>query len=138
MPKPEQPNLDQPDSNSDIPSVSPQKGEIKTFEYDGLVLTVSNVREIKQRTSFDGMETWTYDIYVVYPGAMVTVLDAAMMNDISGSIAHADWAVYTSADERVDIIDDMEPFEVTSDILGIFDPESSTYVLGFEVYSEAD
>lgn len=80
LPKPEQPNLDQPDSNSDIPSVSPQKGEIKTFEYDGLVLTVSNVREIKQGTSFDGMETWTYDIYVVYPGAMVTVLDATMMH----------------------------------------------------------
>ena len=34
---------------------------------------------------------------------------------------------------QVDIIDDMEPLEITEDMLGVYDTESSIYVLGFEM-----
>lgn len=100
-------------------------------------MEIAHVKEIRQESySYaEGSKTWKYDGYVVYPGAMVTVLDADMMDDASDGLAHADWAVDTSSGERIDIVDDMEPLEVTPDILGIFDPESSTYVLGFELVS---
>ena len=82
------------------------------------------------------METWKYDIYVVYPGAIAKVLNADTFIDEETNLPHANWAFLTSDDERIDIMDDTEPLEITEDILGVFDPESSVYVLGFEVYDD--
>ncbi len=113
---------------------APQKGAVERFEYDDLQLEVSNVKEVKQDTLNDGGEPWTYDVFVLYPGAVVTVLNADMMDDASDGIPHADWAFDTSSGERLDIVDGMGPIEATSDILGVFDPESSVYVLRFEIY----
>ena len=79
------------------------------------------------------METWKYDIYVVYPGAIAKVLNADIFIDEETNLPHADWAFLTLDDERIDIMDDTEPLEITEDILGVFDPESSVYVLGFEM-----
>jgi len=33
-------------------------------------------------------------------------------------------------------MEDMEPLEITENILGVFDSESSVYVLGFEMYDD--
>lgn len=82
------------------------------------------------------METWKYDIYVVYPGAIAKVLNADIFIDEETNLPHADWAFLTLDDERIDIMDDTEPLEITEDILGVFDPESSVYVLGFEMYDD--
>ena len=83
-------------------------------------LEVSNVKEIKQGSCFDGMETCVYDVYVVYPGAMAKVLNADTFIDEETNLPHANWAFSTSDDERIDIMDDMEPLEITEDtIFGI-------------------
>ena len=69
-------------SDSEQPAVTPPepadappaKGTVKTFQYNDFSLEVSNVKEIKQGSCFDGMETCVYDVYIVYPGAMAKVL----------------------------------------------------------------
>ena len=114
-------------------AISPAKGTVKTFEYNDFALEVSNVKEIKQGSCFDGMETCVYDVYVVYPGAMAKVLNADTFIDEETNLPHAKWAFSTSDDERIDIMDDMEPLEITEDMLGVYDTESSIYVLGFEM-----
>ena len=129
--EPVQPDWEQPASNPAEPSAD---GTVETFQYDDFTLEVSNVKEIKQGSSYDGMETWEYDIYVVYPGAIAKVLNADTFIDEETNLPHADWAFLTSDNERIDIMDGMEPLEITEDILGVFDPESSVYVLGFEIY----
>ena len=136
-PEPTQSDSEQPAVTPSEPSaISPAKGTVKTFEYNDFALEVSNVKEIKQGSSYDGMETWKYDIYVVYPGAIAKVLNADTFIDEETNLPHADWAFLTSDDERIDIMDDTEPLEITEDILGVFDPESSVYVLGFEMYDD--
>lgn len=128
-------------SDSEYPAVTPSepadappaKGTVKTFQYNDFSLEVSNVKEIKQGSCFDGMETCVYDVYVVYPGAMAKVLNADTFIDEETNLPHANWAFSTSDDERIDIMDDMEPLEITEDMLGVYDTESSIYVLGFEM-----
>ena len=136
--KPVQPDSGQPASDPAEAATSPTNGTVETFEYGDFTLEVSNVKEIKQGSSFDGMETWTYDIYVVYPGAIAKILNADTFIDEETNLPHADWAFLTSNGERIDIMDDMEPLEITGDILGVFDPESSVYVLGFEMYDTSN
>ena len=136
--EPAQSDSEQPAVTPSEPSaISPAKGTVKTvktFEYNDFALEVSNVKEIKQGSSYDGMETWKYDIYVVYPGAIAKVLNADTFIDEETNLPHADWAFLTLDDERIDIMDDMEPLEITGDMLGVYNTESSIYVLGFEMY----
>lgn len=119
---------------SEPAAVPPVKGIVETFQYNDFSLEVSNVKEIKQGSCFDGMETCVYDVYVVYPGAIAKVLNADTFIDEETNLPHANWAFLASDDERIDIMDDMEPLEITGDILGVYDTESSIYVLGFEMY----
>lgn len=121
-----------PAEPSGIPST---EGIVKTFEFDGLTLEISNVVEIKKGHSFDGMENWEYDIYVVSSGAVAKVLTADTFLDEENGSPHANWAFLDSDGGRIDIMDGMEPLEITENILGIYDTESSLYVLGFEMYN---
>lgn len=133
------PELKQPKSEIVPSQTAPlQKGETQIFEYGELSLEVSNVREIKQASLLDEEEIWEYDLYIVYPGAMVTILNADMMDDAEDGLPHADWAIMTSTYEGIDILDDMEPLEVTQGILGVYDPESSILILGFELYMDSE
>ena len=50
------------------------------------------------------METWKYDIYVVYPGAIAKVLNADIFIAEETNLPHADWAFLTLDDERIDIM----------------------------------
>lgn len=75
-------------------------------------------------------------VYVVYPGAIAKILNADTFIDEETNLPHANWAFLTSNDERIDIMDDMEPLEITGDMLGVYDTESSIYVLGFEMYDD--
>ena len=127
-----------PDSAIDQESVSANlaKGTVETFEYNELVLEVSNVKEISKGSSFDGMETWEYVVYVVYPGATINILNPDTFIDEESGLDHSSWAIYTLDDNRIDIEKNMKPLEITKDILGVFSTESSVYVLGFEIYEE--
>ncbi len=116
-----------------------QTGTTETFSYGDLRLTVTNVLEKRIDCVFDGMENCEYEVYVVAPGAVATVLDADMMGDTVDGQPHADWAFLLDPAApnreggRLDIVDGMEPVEITLDILGVYDPESSLYVLQFQV-----
>lgn len=129
-PEPVQPDLEQSEPK---PTVSPTNGTVETFERHNFTLEVSNVKEIKQGSFFDGMETCEYDIYVVYPGATAKVLNADTSIDEETNLPFANWAFLTSGDEQIDILDGMEPLEITEDILYIFNPESGVSVLEFEM-----
>ncbi len=131
---PAQPDPGQSAETPAEPSAAPaEKGTVKTFEYGELTLEVSNVKEVKQGSCFDGMENWEYDVYVVYPGAVVKILNADTFIDEETDLPHASWAFLVSDDERVDILDGMEPLEITGEVRGVYDTESSVYVLGFEM-----
>lgn len=116
-----------------------QTGTTETFSYGDLCLTVTNVLEKRIDCVFDGMENWEYEVYVVAPGAVAAVLDADMMDDVADGQPHADWAFLLDPENpdreggRLDIVDGMEPLEIISDILGVYDPESSLYVLQFQL-----
>ena len=112
------------------------EGSVEVFEYNELTLEVSNVKEISKGSSFDGLETWEYVVYIVYPGATMKVLKPDTFVDQESGLDHSSWAIYTADDKRINIGNNMEPLEITKDILGIFSTESSVYVLGFEVYEE--
>ena len=132
------------DGEADAPSqagsgpdaASQAQGTAKLFAYGDFSVEVTNVKEVKKGSSIED-ETLVseYDIYVVYPGATATVKSADTFIDEETGLPHANWAFDDlSAGGGVDILDDMEPVEITPDIPGIYDKEASVYVLGFEVY----
>lgn len=120
------------------PEKSAQAGTTEEFSYGDLRLTVTNVLEKRTDSVFDGMEDFEYEVYVVAPGAVATVLDADMMDDTADGLPHADWAFLLDPEDpyreggRLDIVDSMAPVEITPEVTGIYDPESSLYVLAFE------
>lgn len=120
------------------PEESAQTGTTEAFSYGDLSLTVSNVLEKRTDSVFDGMEDFEYEVYVAAPGAVVTVLEADMFEDDDGQ-PHADWALLLDPEDsyreggRLDIVDGMEPVEITPEVTGIYDPESSLYVLKFKL-----
>lgn len=120
-----------PQDLSDDPDAG-KAGATEVFKYGGLRLEVTNVTEKKHGSTFDGFEDCPYDIYVLDPGAVLTVLEANMAEDVDG-VSLADWAIYTSDGGRIDIVDGMEPLEITSEIEGVYDPESSLFVLKFQL-----
>jgi len=122
------------------PSLAPsptQSGKTETFSHDGLRLEVSNVRDVRVESMIDdGGNPWKYNVFVCYPGAKVTVLTADM-SDASISAdgkPHANWGIDLVSGERINIVYDMNSFDVTPDILGIYNLEASLYVLKFEMY----
>lgn len=106
---------------------------VELFQYGDFSVEVSNVKEIKEVDAFDDMDSWTYPVYEVYAGAIVTIIDADTFIDEETGLPHADWAFLKSDGGRIDILDDLESIEITEDILGIYDPESSNFVLEFEL-----
>lgn len=127
-----------PSTDAGLPVSDPvpegrDEGTEEVFEFEELSLKISNVKEIKRGSVFDGMTDWEYDIYVVYPGAVAEVVRADMFINEENGLSYADWAFLVSDGTRIDIVDDMEPLEITENLLGVFDPESSLYVLEFEM-----
>ena len=140
-PDPETADQDQPasagspeDRKDGAPQVPQEQGTVERFQFGDLAVEVSRVKEVKQGSSVLGEgETWDYDIYAVYPGAAAKVITAGTFIDEETGLPHADWAFYAADDSRTDILDGMEPLEITGDVLGIVSKESGAYVLGFEI-----
>lgn len=118
--------------------VAPKAGTTEIFNHLGLSLEVTNVHTIRKDAIFDGMEMCEYDIYEVYPGAIVTVINADMSDPTyyEDKMPHAQWGFLTSPDERTYIIDGMDPVDITPDLVGVYNLEASIYVLRFEIYDK--
>ncbi|WNS46246.1 hypothetical protein [Paenibacillus sp. MMS20-IR301] len=125
-----------PQTPSQTPSPT-QIGETKTFSDGGLKLEVTNVYEVRTESmNDDGGNPWEYSVFVCYPSASVTVLTAGM-SDVTITAdgkSHANWGVLLASGGRKEIMDNMNSFHVTSDTLGIYNLESSMYVLKLEIY----
>ncbi len=114
-----------------LPDFAVGEGNTETFIYNGLKLDVSNVLKKKKQTASDGFDIWEYDVFVVSKGAQILIKDADMFYDENKKI-HSSWAFYTDDNERINIVNGMNLIDITSDILGIYNTESSVYVLMFE------
>ncbi len=107
------------------------KGTTYQFAFNDLQIEVTNVGKTKTKTASDGFQSWEYAVYEVYNGAEVRVKNADMFYDDSQTL-HPSWAFYTEDEKRIDIVNNMKPLKITSDIKGIYDTESSVYILMFE------
>jgi len=59
--------------------ISDQLGETKRFQYNKLVLDVTNVAHSETKTGLDhGTDPYEYTVYTLYPGARLTVINADM------------------------------------------------------------
>ena len=113
------------------------RGETRVFEYGGLKIEITNVREVGQDFCNDGgPELWEYPVYTVYPGAEATVLEADML-EAGGGPASPQWFFYLEPENRrLDVVDGMEPVELTSEVMGMVDGDGGAWLVRFEVWEE--
>lgn len=128
------------DPSSILKTPNNQLGTIEHFLYGNLEVVISNVSETRQETIqyADGSWEMEYSIFTCLPGAVITVLNADMSNleYAEDQKAHPQWAIDTTSGTPINIVDEMEPIAVTPDYLGLYNKESSVYVLRFEVCVE--
>ena len=121
------------DGTDDTTQAVPSNGAglVYTFTLEGLKIEVTGVRKTRVESGMDdGGAYYSCPVYILEPGAALTVLAADMFEDEEG-VRHGSWALYTAAGEYIHIVDGMEPVTLTPDILGVVDPESSLYMLAF-------
>jgi len=59
-----------------------QLGETKRFQYNKLVLEITNVAYSETKTGLDhGTDPYDYSVYTLYPGAQLNVINADMLDD---------------------------------------------------------
>ena len=78
----------------------PEKAELttRTFTFDYLKVQVTNVYQTGKRIAReDEDQTYEYDVYVVAPGATLTVLESAYIEDCEGE-TYAGWHYYSPED----------------------------------------
>ena len=132
---------DQPEETTTSETLTPE-GETKKYSYQNFEFELTNVKADRAETmTDDGGNAWTYTIITYYPGATLTVIQADMSDPAysADGKAYAEWAILLDpADptKRINSVDDMQPLTITSDMAGIFDPESSLYIFRFEPYAE--
>lgn len=127
-----------PEDNDDNISLdSASSGKTEIFTHEGLKLEVTNVQDVRVESMIDdGGNPWEYSVFICYPESTATILDADM-GDSSFSAdgkSHASWGIELISDERIRIVDDMDSFDITSDIVGIYSLEAGLYVLKFEMF----
>jgi hypothetical protein len=130
-------------SASPLTSETPTlKGETKRYTYQNLEVELTNVKSDRTETmTDDGGNEWKYTVITYYPGAKLTVIKADMSDPAynADGKAHPQWGVLLDpADpaKRIEITDDMQPFNITSYMGGIYNLEASLYVFKFEEYAE--
>ena len=110
-------------------------GFTETYKFNNLELEVTNVHKKYKRPASDGFDTWEYDVYMVSPGATITIKNADMWIAEDGK-KHPNWAFNMTTGDRIDIVDDMKPIVMTDNMISVFDTESSVSVLQFEMYNK--
>ena len=113
------------------------RGETRVFEYGGLKIEITNVREVGQDFCNDGgPELWEYPVYTVYPGAEAAVLEADML-EAGGGPASPQWFFYLEPENRrLDVVDGMEPVELTSEVMGMVDGDGGAWLIRFEIWEK--
>jgi hypothetical protein len=112
----------------------PNRGNTEQFIYADLKLEITDVHEIKTESHNDDSGTPVeYSIYICYSGASVSILaaDTSSAENNADGKSHPRWGVLLKSGDRVDIMDNMDSFEVTSDVLCIYNIESSMSVIEF-------
>lgn len=106
------------------------------FQYNGLTLMLSDIKEVKQGIANEGIEMWEYDIYVVYPGATLSVISENNIDEMAVKLDYPDLRLWVGDFERIDITKDMPPVEITDSTLGIVGRDANVWVIAFELCSE--
>ena len=91
-------------------------GTTETFTYDQLVLEVSNVCEIRTDTGiYDNGDPYEYPVYVCYPGAMLTIVNAGMSDPAYAEdhLAHPEWGLYDFVLSKIAQLDTLKLFVLT-------------------------
>ena len=110
----------------------------ETFTYHDLILDVSNVYEVQTTSGiYDDGETYEYPVYICYPDATLTIVNAGM-SDPTYEEDHQprpQWGVYDiETDTRVNLADGMEPIVLDETTDAVFNLEASVFVLKFHFY----
>lgn len=106
--------------------------EALSFLAGDMDLAITNVDDILRETMTDDAgNPFEYMVYVCSPGAQVYVQNAGMFATEEG--LYPDWAFDHAVQGRIDIVNDMEPLDIDENLIGVYDPESSLYVLKFEI-----
>lgn len=128
-------------NRTETPLTNDEMGTEEVFTTKGvwpdtnLQVKVSNVKEVKTGTNSNDMETWEVKTFVVYPNAKVTVENADMIFNADDGKKCPQWAVMINPDnnERMDIVDDMQPIQLTKDMRYIYHIEGTVAGIYFEM-----
>ena len=117
-------------------STPQQAGKTETFTRGNLILEVSGVCEVRTEEKLaEGIEPYQLTIFVCYPNAVLTVVDADMSDPTytEDKEPKPQWGVYDfETDGRVKLTNETEPMVIDETTDGIFSLESSVIVLAFE------
>ena len=122
-----------------IASPAPAEGETKRYVYQNLEIELTNVLYDRTETMLDnGGGEWRYVVISCRPGAALTVVRADMSDPAyaEDGLAHPQWAILVDpADpsKSIRLTDGMEPVEITPEMRGVYNLESSLYVFRFEL-----
>ena len=122
-----------------IASPAPAEGETKRYVYQNLEIELTNVLYDRTETMLDnGGGEWRYVVISCRPGAALTVVNADMSDPAyaEDGLAHPQWAILVDpADpsKSIRLTDGMEPVEITPEMRGVYNLESSLYVFRFEL-----
>lgn len=116
-----------------------EQGKKESFTYGDLKLDLTNIEDIRvEKMVDDGGTPWEYKIVKYHPGAMAKVVNSDMNKGSSsdGISPFPKWGIELSSGEPIKIGDDIKSFEITPETIGIYNLESSLYVLKFEMVKE--
>ena len=124
-------------SDSDTAEVLPT-GTTETFTYHDLILDVSNVYEVQTTSGiYDDGETYEYPVYICYPGAALTIVNAGMSDPTyeEDHQSRPQWGICDiETDTRVKLTDGMDPIALDETTDAVFNLEASVFVLKFHFY----
>lgn len=117
----------QPDEQPDLPEPTT---ETFTFDSPKLTVEVSNVVLTKKGTVIeDKNRSFENDVFMVLPGAVVTVKEAATFADSDG-VEHGEWKFYSTTQGTLELLTGAEFAIEPGDCIG----KESFPVLAFDTY----
>lgn len=111
------------------------QGETKVFSFNAFSVEITNVSDERKESvasSDDPLMSFEYVVYECYPGAEITVKNAAMTDSslTESGQPNPNWHIYLNSGDRIPITEDMKPLKLTEDMEGI--GTEGVIVLAFE------
>ena len=117
-------------------SITYPDASTETFSYNNLTVQVTNVHTIKKGTMrLDENQTSEFDIFVVYPGAKLTVISAETPADSDG-VPFAHWKLYYADGSKTGLKSEMPAISIDNNVNGI--GAECAYILCFEIFDTAE